>query len=129
MRPLLRLEELFLALLSVYLFSGLGYAWWWYPALLLTPDLSMIGYLGGPKPGAYVYNLIHHRALAVSLFIGGAMLSNPLLQLAGVIILGHASLDRLFGYGLKHDDAFQHTHLGWIGEAGPGGGAGSMRRP
>jgi hypothetical protein len=28
---------------------------------------------------------------------------------------GHSSLDRVFGYGLKHEDAFQNTHLGRIG--------------
>ncbi|MEW6083560.1 MAG: DUF4260 family protein [Chloroflexota bacterium] len=30
-------------------------------------------------------------------------------------LLGHSSLDRVFGYGLKHKDAFQNTHLGRIG--------------
>ena len=30
-------------------------------------------------------------------------------------LLGHSSFDRVFGYGLKHEDAFQHTHLGRIG--------------
>lgn len=31
-------------------------------------------------------------------------------------MLGHSSLDRVFGYGLKHDDAFQNTHFGVIGK-------------
>ncbi len=31
----------------------------------------------------------------------------------------NASLDRLFGFGLKYPDQFKHTHLGWIGGAGP----------
>ena len=26
-----------------------------------------------------------------------------------------SSLDRVFGYGLKHEDAFRNTHLGRIG--------------
>jgi hypothetical protein len=34
---------------------------------------------------------------------------------AGTILLGHSSFDRVFGYGLKHEDAFQNTHLGMIG--------------
>jgi hypothetical protein len=29
-------------------------------------------------------------------------------------------MDRIFGYGLKYPDAFQHTHLGWIGGAKKG---------
>jgi hypothetical protein len=39
------------------------------------------------------------------------------LQLVGLILLGHSSLDRVFGYGLKYADSFRHTHLGWIGRA------------
>jgi len=32
------------------------------------------------------------------------------------IMLGHASLDRILGYGLKHLDSFNNTHLGIIGK-------------
>jgi hypothetical protein len=31
-------------------------------------------------------------------------------------LLGHSSFDRVLGYGLKYDDDFKHTHLGWIGK-------------
>ena len=31
------------------------------------------------------------------------------------ILFGHSSFDRVLGYGLKHEDAFQNTHLGRIG--------------
>ena len=30
-------------------------------------------------------------------------------------MVSHASFDRVFGYGLKYEDAFRHTHLGMIG--------------
>ena len=30
-------------------------------------------------------------------------------------LYGHSSFDRVLGYGLKHEDAFQNTHLGRIG--------------
>ncbi len=30
-------------------------------------------------------------------------------------LLGHSSFDHVFGYGLKHEDAFQNMHLGRIG--------------
>ena len=30
-------------------------------------------------------------------------------------LFGHSSFDRVMGYGLKHEDAFQNTHLGRIG--------------
>ena len=117
MKTLLRFEEFFLFLFSIFLFMNLDFAWWWYPLLILAPDLGMLGYVINPLVGAYSYNLVHHRGLAVFLFALGFWLTAPTLQLAGVIMLGHASLDRVFGYGLKHTDSFQHTHLGWIGEA------------
>ncbi len=117
MKNLLRIEELALALFALYLFAGLGFAGWWFPLLLLTPDLSAVGYVAGPKVGAITYNLFHHKAIAVLAYVLGAWLAVPTLQLAGVIILAHSSLDRVFGYGLKHADSFQHTHLGWIGKA------------
>lgn len=115
MKTLIRLEELLLTLLSLYLFADLNYPWWWFPLLLLTPDLSMIGYLLGPKVGAWTYNLAHHRGIAVVLFILGSLSQVQWLQLAGVIMFGHSSLDRMLGYGLKYTDSFQHTHLGRIG--------------
>jgi hypothetical protein len=46
----------------------------------------------------------------------GQLLAVPWLMLAGTILLGHSSLDRVFGYGLKYPDAFQNTHLGRIGK-------------
>ena len=51
----------------------------------------------------------------MALFILGAYLHVPWVQGAALILFGHSSLDRVFGYGLKYTDAFQHTHLGWIG--------------
>ena len=115
MNRFLKLEELGLFLLSIFLFSQLDFAWWVYPVLLLAPDLGMIGYLSGPGVGAATYNLTHHKGLAAVLYGAGILAGIPILALAGVIMLGHSSLDRVLGYGLKYPDSFQHTHLGWIG--------------
>jgi len=115
MKTLIKLEELFLTLLSLYLFLALDYAWWWFLILFLTPDISMLGYLLNSKVGALSYNVVHHKGLAITLYILGALVHAPWLQLVGLILLGHSSLDRVFGYGLKHTDSFQHTHLGMIG--------------
>ncbi len=115
MDRLLKLEELGLFGLSLLLFSQLDYAWWVYPVLLLAPDLGMIGYLVNPAVGAVTYNLTHHKGLAVLLYAAGILAAFPALALVGIILLGHASLDRVLGYGLKYPDSFQHTHLGWIG--------------
>ena len=117
MKNLLKLEELFMFGITIFLFSRMDFAWWWYPVLLFTPDLSMIGYLGGTKLGAITYNIIHHKALGVIVYTIGTALANPTVQLAGLILFGHASMDRVFGYGLKYPDLFQHTHLGMIGKS------------
>jgi hypothetical protein len=115
MKNLLKLEEAFLFGLSIFLFSKLDYAWWWYPALILAPDLSILGYIKDARLGAITYNFIHHKALGISLFVLGMVLGNQLIQLTGLILFGHSSLDRILGYGLKYSDSFQNTHLGVIG--------------
>jgi len=116
MKNLLKLEELFLFGLALFLFSGLNYAWGWYTLLFFAPDLSMLGYLANSRLGAWNYNLIHHKGVAVALYVLGSLLAAPWLMFAGTVILGHSSLDRVFGYGLKYPDAFQNTHLGRIGK-------------
>ena len=115
MKNLLKLEEAFMFGLSIFLFSKLDYAWWWYPVLILTPDLSMVGYIMNTRVGAITYNFIHHKALGISIYVLGAVLANQLLQLTGLILFGHSSIDRVLGYGLKYSDSFQNTHLGVIG--------------
>jgi hypothetical protein len=121
MKNLLKLEELFLFGLALFLFSGLDYGWGWFALWLFAPDLSMIGYLANPRFGAWTlrhaqddaYNLIHPKGL----YVLGTLLSIPWLMFAPLraILLGHSSFDRVLGYGLKHEDAFQNTHLGRIG--------------
>ena len=115
MKTLLRLEELLLFGLALFLFSGLDYGWGRYALLFFAPDLSMLGYLVNPRLGAWTYNLIHHKGVSVAVYVLGYLLSIPWLMFAGTILLGHSSFDRVLGYGLKHEDAFQNTHLGRIG--------------
>ncbi|RAI89404.1 DUF4260 domain-containing protein [Algoriphagus yeomjeoni] len=117
MRYLLKLEEAGLFLLSIYIFTTLNLAWWWFPALLLLPDIGMIGYLFSPKIGAITYNLFHHRLIAVCAGLYGLAFESKYLMLAGIILFAHISFDRLMGYGLKYNDSFDHTHLGMIGKA------------
>ena len=117
MKNLLKLEELFMFGFSIFLFSKLDFAWWWYPLFLFVPDFSMIGYLISPKVGAMTYNFIHHKALGISILVVGIILTSAPLQFAGLILFGHSSMDRVLGYGLKHSDSFQNTHLGVIGKA------------
>jgi hypothetical protein len=113
---LLRMEELGLFILTIYLFSLLPFPWWVYPLLLFIPDISILGYMINAETGAYLYNFIHHRGIAVILYICGILLASPYIALAGLIIFAHSSMDRVFGYGLKHPSGFKDTHLGTIGE-------------
>lgn len=117
MKKLLKTEELAEMLLAVAVFSQLPYAWWVLPATFLLPDLSMLGYLAGPRVGAISYNLLHYKGLAVAVGLAGWALGQPLLLLAGTVLLLHSAFDRALGYGLKYGSGFQHTHLGQIGRA------------
>ena len=117
MKILIRLEEAIMFGLTIYLFKDLGFAWWWYAVLILTPDIGMIGYVINTKTGAWVYNLFHHKGIAVMIYIIGLSQHNEIVQLAGLILFGHSSLDRMLGYGLKYEDDFKHTHLERIGES------------
>lgn len=116
MKITVKIEEFFMLGLAIYLFAQLEYAWWWYPLLFFTPDLSILAYYANPKIGAVSYNLAHHKGIAIALLLLGYGLAVPLLQLTGLVLFGHASFDRLMGYGLKYPDSFKHTHLGMIGE-------------
>ncbi|MGC9355185.1 MAG: DUF4260 domain-containing protein [Mariniphaga sp.] len=116
MKTLIQLEEAGMLLLAYVLSLVIGYDWWVFPVFLLVPDLSMLGYLFGTRTGAWVYNFFHFRTLAVAIGIIGYFISVPGLMLAGIILFGHSSMDRIFGYGLKYADDFKHTHLGKIGE-------------
>lgn len=114
MKNLLRFEEFTMLLGSIYLFSLLGYSWWVLVVLLLVPDIGMVGYLINPRIGAVTYNLAHSRSVAL-LFLGlGVWLTSSMLSLIGVVLLCHACMDRMLGYGLKYPDSFWHTHLGII---------------
>lgn len=117
MKKLIQLEEAAMLGLGIYLFNLLPLAWWWFPVLILAPDVSMFGYVLGNKTGAWLYNLFHHKGAAIGLYIAGCYTGNVALQLAGIILFSHSCMDRLFGYGLKYEKGFVFTHLGEIGNA------------
>lgn len=114
MKNTLRLEEALMFIGSIYLFSLTDFRWWWYPALILAPDIGMLGYLSSPRVGAFFYNLFHHKGLAVVVMVLGWYFTNDWALLTGIILFGHSSLDRMLGYGLKYPDSFKNTHLGQL---------------
>jgi Domain of unknown function (DUF4260) len=117
MKTTLKIEELGMFLLSVFLFGLLMYPWWIFLLLILAPDVSIIAYQFGPKAGALVYNTFHHKGLAIGLYIIGSYFFSYPIILIGIMIFAHSSLDRVFGFGLKYEDSFNHTHLGMIGKS------------
>lgn len=114
MKNTIKLEEAGMFGLSIYMFSQTDFAWWWYLVLILAPDIGMVGYAFGSRVGAITYNMFHHKGIAVAVLCLGWYFANEWLVLTGIILFGHASMDRIFGYGLKYPDSFHHTHLGWI---------------
>lgn len=116
MKSIIKLEEMAMLALSIFILYRLDVDWWFYPILLLGPDISMLGYIAGNKVGAFCYNLFHHKGIAIVLLITGLILNNDFLSLPGVILFGHSSMDRMFGYGLKYNEGFKFTHLGTIGK-------------
>ena len=90
----------------------LPFAWWWFLVLILAPDIGMIGYAFGNKTGAFLYNLFHHKGLAIAIYVIGVYLQNDILMLIGAILFAHAAFDRILGYGLKYEKGFKFTHLG-----------------
>jgi hypothetical protein len=76
----------------------------------------MVGYLSGNKAGASLYNLFHHKGIAILVILAGAYFNNDIVKLIGIILFSHSSMDRFFGYGLKTNEGFAFTHLGKIGK-------------
>ncbi|MBO9594178.1 MAG: DUF4260 domain-containing protein [Niabella sp.] len=116
MKTLLTLEEIGMALLAIVGLYHYQAPWWIYILLLFGPDISMTGYLISNRAGAALYNLFHHKTVAILLYLAGVALASQVWILSGIILFGHASLDRILGYGLKLKQGFNYTHLGLIGK-------------
>lgn len=116
MKILLRIEEAFMFGLAIYLNSLLSYDGWLYWLWFLAPDLGFIGYAINTRIGAITYNTLHHKGLALTMYLLGSFYSVELLQFSGLILFGHSAFDRMLGYGLKYADSFHHTHLGFVGQ-------------
>jgi uncharacterized protein DUF4260 len=87
----------------------------WLIVWVLAVDISMVGYLAGPRLGALSYNVAHNWATALAVLLGGFVTTTLPLELMGVALVAHVGVDRALGYGLKYPTSFQDTHLGRIG--------------
>jgi hypothetical protein len=110
-RALVRLEGAALAALAVWVFADSGESWWLFAALILAPDLGLLGYLVDPAVGARTYNLTH-TLLGPAALIGVALAVGSTTWFAVAMIwVAHIGVDRLAGYGLKYPTGNRDTHL------------------
>ena len=114
-RLVLRLEGLCVLIAASVAYSKFGLGWGTFAIFFLTPDLSFLGYLAGPKIGAVSYNVAHSYVGAVACLVASLVLPAPVLLSVGIIWFAHIGFDRALGYGLKYSEGFGFTHLGRIG--------------
>ena len=110
-RSILRFEGLTVFALAVGAYFWLGGPLWLLAVLALAPDLSMLGYLAGPRVGSTSYNLVHTYGLPLALGAAGLYAGTELAVLVALVWAGHIGADRFVGYGLKYRTDFKHTHL------------------
>jgi hypothetical protein len=110
-RTVLRIEGLAALAAGLAVYLSLGGPLWLLAVLALAPDLSMVGYLAGPRIGSLSYNLVHTYTLPLALAGAGVWAGTELAVLVAAVWAGHIGADRLLGYGLKHETGFRDTHL------------------
>jgi Domain of unknown function (DUF4260) len=118
-RTLLRIEGCAIAALTFVLYARTGASWWFFAALWLAPDLSMLGYLHSPCWGARLYNAVHSYAVPVALALSALLLGAHAELPIALIWINHIGIDRMLGYGLKYSNGFGWTHLGRLGKPHP----------
>ena len=110
-RWLLHLEGACIFALALVLYRAGHFHWWLFALLLLSPDLSMLGYVANTKIGAAAYNLVHTLTLPI-LLLGVAIAAPlPALEPYALIWLAHIGMDRTLGFGLKYPKQSRDTHL------------------
>lgn len=118
-RTLLRLEGLVAFAAATAGYFLLDGPLWFYLLLGLAPDVSMVGYLAGPRLGSQVYNVVHTYALPAVLAGLGLWAGVDLAVLGTLVWTAHIGVDRTVGYGLKYPTEFGDTHLGRVGWSEP----------
>jgi len=108
---LLRLEGLTVGIGAFVLYFYADYGWLLLVLLILAPDLSMIGYVGGRVVGAVTYDVVHTYTLPVALGVVGVVGDSSTATQIALIWLAHIGVDRLLAYGLKYPTGFKGTHL------------------
>ena len=108
---LLRLEGLAVLVGALALYFYADFGWLLLVLLILAPDLSMLGYLGGPAFGAACYDAAHTTVLPIALAVVGVLADADAATQIALIWLAHIGADRFLGYGLKYPTGFKDSHL------------------
>ncbi|MFG6115765.1 DUF4260 domain-containing protein [Halobacillus sp. MO56] len=108
---LLRIEGFAVLILSLYFYGNSQFSWGLFFILLLSPDISILGYVLSNKIGAILYNLFHTYIVSIGVIFIGLLLSSPTFLAIGLIWSSHIGMDRMIGYGLKYPTEFKDTHL------------------
>ena len=110
-RSLLHAEGLAVIVGALCLYFDAGYGWVLLVVLFLAPDLSILGYVAGPRAGALTYDVVHTYVGPIALGVAGVLGGSDLAIQLALIWSAHIGLDRLLGYGLKYPTGFKDTHL------------------
>ncbi len=112
----LRYEALALAVLMVVLTYKSSAPLWVLPATFLLFDVCIVGYKINHEVGSIMYNLIHNATIPTLFVAFGVLLDTEIIAVIGFCWTFHIAVDRMLGYGLKHESSFKNTHLGRIGK-------------
>ncbi|MFV0643971.1 MAG: DUF4260 domain-containing protein [Sphingomonadaceae bacterium] len=112
-RHLLRAEGMAVLIAAGSAYAQTGASWWLFAMLFLAPDLSILGYLAGPRIGAICYNATHSYLLPLGFCAWGLVHPESWALALGLIWAAHVGLDRMLGFGLKYAADFKASHLGW----------------
>lgn len=110
----LRLEGLAIGMAASAAYFWLGGSWTLFAALILAPDLFILGYLHTNRLGAALYNLGHSLLAPVALAAVALGTGQQTALDVALIWIAHIGIDRGFGYGLKYAAGFKDTHLGRV---------------
>ena len=108
---LLKMEDAVILFAALAAYSHFHFSWLFFAILFLAPDLSMFGYMAGPRVGAATYNLFHTLTPPLVLSVVGRSRHFPHLFALAIIWVAHIAMDRVLGYGLKYPTFFKDTHL------------------
>lgn len=110
-RAFLRVEGGAVLALTLGGYFGVDGPIWLLVVLALAPDLSMLGYLAGPRFGSLSYTIVHTHTSPLALGAFGFWAEVRTALLVALIWAGHIGADHLFDYGLKFESGFKDPRL------------------